>query len=93
MELVVHRAVRRLPAHGFAAHRIERATLTGLRMTRCRAGAILAARATLARRATLLPTPVACEATERAPRQWGWSLASVALMVAIVLACATLARL
>lgn len=86
---LARRAVVILPSHAFAAHRIERMTLTGLRLTRVRPSAIVEARRALSLRSAAAPAarPALDATQERAPRQWPWTLATLALLGALVAAC------
>lgn len=89
--LVAHRRIVRLPSHPFTARHQDRATLSGRRLVRMSVGPIIEARRAASARSQqpvtrpVMQAPV-CE-METAPRQWPWTLASLAMIVLIVAAC------
>lgn len=89
--LIAHRRTVSLPAHGFTAHRIQRMTLTGRHLTRVSPPPTLAARIERSKAVTVRLRIAQPEIVERAPRQWPWTLATLAILVLLVAACARVA--
>jgi hypothetical protein len=88
--LLVHRSPVSLPAHAFAAHRLQRICLSSRRLTRVQLPPVLTARrAAQARQPAQVAACVATtERTHTARPSRLAPLASIAIMVAIVLLAA-----
>lgn len=87
--LIIHRTPVHRP-HPFASHRLQRILPTGRGIHRMEVPKVLARRRELSRqeRYTWQPEDLT---VEPAVRQWPWTLASVALIMLIVAACARVA--
>lgn len=85
--VIVHRRAVTLRAHAFTARHQDRHTLSGRRLVRMPVGRAIVARRALSAQ-TAAPQRAAAENwTTVAPRQWPWTLATLALLIAVVAAC------
>lgn len=85
--VIVHRTPVALPAHAFTARHQDRHTLSGRRLVRMPVGPAIAARRALSAQPVALQPALEPSWPTVAPRQWPWTLATLALLIAVVAAC------